>query len=57
MPNTEWKVFVTQFYSHMKFFIQKESEQAGLNEMQDKLLKVDGPALTEFEVGQLILAK
>lgn len=45
------------FETHMKFFVQKESEQTRLEEMQQKLQLVDGPALTEFVVGQQILAK
>jgi hypothetical protein len=56
-PNTEWKVFVSVFESHMKFFVQKESEATKLAEHQSKLQEIHGPALTEFAVGQLILAK
>lgn len=57
VPNTEWKVFVSMFETHMKFFVQKESEQTKLEEMQQKLQLADGPALTEFVAGQQILAK
>jgi hypothetical protein len=50
-------VFVSVLDSHTKFFVQKESDQTQLQEMQQKLQDVTGPALTEFAVGQKILAR
>jgi hypothetical protein len=41
----------------MKFFVHKESEHIQLQELQQKLQDVTGPALTEFAVGQQILAR